>query len=187
MKNIIDLVKSSERVSLTDKDILDLLDSRVNIVNEINQRSWRSLEELLGKYGRFVLLVPTTSRNVGHWLCCYFDSDRNVLVYYNSYGIPIDSDTLISQFPGIHTEDGVSTLSKLIADFVRRKGCGLDVNKYQHQELKKDLATCGMHCCVRLLFCELSNDHYNSFILNKVMKPDTVVSFITLSMFLRRK
>lgn len=180
--NILDLVKRGEEVPLSDKDIREILDDNVNVINYMKFFEIERLEDVMGNdlMTPVIFLYPVNAINSGHWVCFFFNKIDNVLCYYNSYGLHIDADTRISNFPGIHTKDGISILYQLIVDFCKRNGTLLDINHYQHQKLKNDMNTCGRYCCSRIIFRDLSNSEFNKMIVNKKMTPDETVTFFTL-------
>lgn len=187
-KTILDFVKYSEDYALSDSDIRDILDNKVNIVNYVDLKHYTALEPVLGVYNAVVLLIPVSSVSNGHWLCMYYDSNNNRLVYYNSYGLGIGADLKISPYKDFHDNIPDTELFDLITDFVRRRRCKLDINKHQHQILSDKINTCGRHACVRLLFRDLSNGEYDMFIRNNGLQSvDMCVTYLTIAASLRHE
>ena len=60
-------LKSLIAKPLSDDEIKNALDGKVNIVKYSELKNMKHIDELLGKYGRSVILVETKKNN-GHWI-----------------------------------------------------------------------------------------------------------------------
>lgn len=109
-------------------------------------------------------------QSVGHWVALSMLEDGTT-IYYDPYGLSVNEDLLITSEP----------------DFILKllKNRNVDVNKFQHQDLKHETNVCGRHTCLRSIFHFLTNNQYNDTIIAPLIKtkqvanPDILISLIT--------
>ena len=75
--------------SLSGGDILNALDQKCNLVLYSQIHNFNSIEELLGKYKKCVILYHT-SENYGHWTALY--ENKGTIYFFDSYGIIPDNE-----------------------------------------------------------------------------------------------
>ena len=108
--------------------------------------------------------------SVGHWIALSILED-GTMVYYDPYGLSPQEDLIITKEPDL--------LSRLL---VNKK---IDVNKFQHQDIKHETNVCGRHTCLRSIFHLLTNNQYNDTVIAPLIKtkqvanPDILISLIT--------
>jgi hypothetical protein len=152
-------IKYYEKVALSNKDILKLLDGKVNIVVYPNLYKYNSIDEVLGEYGACILLFEARP-NYGHWVCI-FKIDHNTLEFFNPYGgLPDDSLKYIPKQFRLKSHQNIPILSLLMINSPYE----LTYNEFKFQKKNGDIRTCGRHCVVRLLFRYLDLYKYVKFL-----------------------
>ena len=74
--------------SLSNDEILRYMNNKCNLIQYKDIHKYKSIDELLGKYKKCVILYHT-SENYGHWVCMY--EYKNIIYFFDSYGfIPDD-------------------------------------------------------------------------------------------------
>tara|TARA_R110000782_G_C14627227_1_gene393976 strand:+ start:121 stop:669 length:549 start_codon:yes stop_codon:yes gene_type:complete len=178
MTTIKKLVENLESVELTDSDILDITRNKTNLMVYEDLEKYNDINDVLGEHGACIILFQTKSATEGHWTLI-FRSSPKTLTFFDPYGIPVDSEIKLSPFQlRIHEGKEVPHLSHLI----NQSEYKLLQNTTRYQQIFKNIADCGRHCCVRLLFRKYSPTRYKKFILNSFegMNPDETVSMLTV-------
>jgi hypothetical protein len=162
------IIKYYEDIALSNFDIFDLLNGKVNIELYPNLHNYDNLDQLLGKYGICVLLFEAKP-SYGHWVCLLKLNNMEV-EFFNPYGgFPDDSLLQINQEFRKKSDQEYPLLSELLLNSPYK----LTYNEYQFQEIKSDIKTCGRHCSVRLMCQELSLYQYVKFLDKLCKKFDT--------------
>src|SRR5277367_4048636 len=84
-----DIVKEHENIALSDKQLLNLINGRADIVLYPDLHRYRNLDELLGRFQAAIILYCSKPR-YGHW-CCIFKMNPNQVEFFDSYGGIVDS------------------------------------------------------------------------------------------------
>jgi hypothetical protein len=185
MTTVKQLILKSESIELGDDDILDMLNNKTNLLAYEDLERYSNIDEVLGPYGACVILYQRTDNN-GHWACIFrTKSDKNVLNFFDPYGIQMDEEIKKSEYQlSVHDGQIVPHLSDLIS----RSRYRVIQNTHQYQQYKNNINDCGRHCIVRLIFRNLSPVEYYKFITNSFqgMNPDDTVSMLTVAMSLTK-
>ncbi|HNE92513.1 MAG TPA: hypothetical protein PKG56_00070 [Chitinophagaceae bacterium] len=142
-----DIIKYFENVPLSDKNVLDLVNGRANIVLYQDLHKYDNIDQVLGPYGATFLLYEFKPK-YGHWVAL-FKRTPKVIEYFDSYGnvpdevldhIPIKYQKLLHQdYP---------YLSKLLYE----SPYNIEYNEHHFQKLDKNIRTCGRFAGLRILF-----------------------------------
>lgn len=170
-------IKHLEKVSLSNYDVLHLLDGRANLVLYPDIRKYNNIEQLLGKYGACVILY-LTKENYGHW-CCIFKQTPHIIQFFDSYGEMVDNALDYDMDPYFRKNGGMDLplLTQLLFDAFDRYE--IRFNNFKFQEDKKDVNTCGRYCVVRLWLRNLDEYEFNDFMHSTKYNPDQLVSLLT--------
>jgi hypothetical protein len=168
-------IKEVRQYPLGDDDIRKILGNDIKIWNYPQLKGLRNINEMFDAKGRAILLFPNVSPTSGHWTCLI--NRPNKIEFFDSYG----------DAPDTAQKDGM-TKSRLemldverpyLTRLLRASGKPVFYNNRQFQKEAGNVATCGRHCCVRLLYAPYSIDKYNKIIESSGMSPDDFVSGIT--------
>lgn len=159
--------------ALSDSDIKKVLGDDIKIWNYPELNKVKHCSDIFDKKGRCILLYPTTSINSGHWVCLMNYPKK--IEYFDSYGDKpecakggMESERLKE------LEINHNDLTRLL----RESRKPVFYNTYPFQQSSPNIATCGRHCCVRLLYAPYSLDKYKSVLDKSKMSPDEFVAAV---------
>jgi hypothetical protein len=140
--------------SLSGDEILNSMNNKCNLITYKDIINYNTIEDLLGKYKKCVLLYHT-SQNYGHWTCIY--EYKKTIYFFDSYGvIPDDELKFLCKDLKEELNSNHRYLTKLLYDSSKK----IEYNEYQLQEKKEGINTCGRHCINRLRYPQISVDDY---------------------------
>jgi len=162
------------KYALSDSDIRKLLGDDIAIHNYPELERMRSVSELFDAKGRCILLYPNSSPTSGHWVALIRRPDR--IEFFDPYGDAPD-----------HQNDELPTayLATLDMDrphltrLLRAAGVPVTFNRHAFQIESPNVATCGRHAVVRLLYAPYSLDKYKRIIDSSGLSADDFVSGVT--------
>lgn len=159
--------------ALSDGDIKKMLgDVKVTTYPELEDIE--DINQLFDAQGRAILFFPNLSPTVGHWTCLI--KRPNMIEFFDPYGErPDDQKDGMTRTKMQQLDIDQPLLSRLL------KSSPLPVyyNSHAFQASKDDVATCGRHCVVRLLYKPYSLDKYAKIIRKSGLKPDDFVVGLT--------
>jgi hypothetical protein len=142
--------------SLSGTDILDQV--KCNLIQYKDVNKYKSIEDLLGKYKKCVILYHT-KRDYGHWTCLY--EYNGTIFFFDSYGF-IPDDELKFLHKDLKAE--LNSNHRYLTQLLYNSNKPVEYNQYQLQERKKDVNTCGRYVCLRLKYPAISvDDFYDTF------------------------
>lgn len=147
--------------ALSDTEVLKLVNNEAKLVLYPNLYKYKSVDDLLGKFGACVILYESRP-SYGHW-CAIFKVKPNELEFFNSYGdstrhegMPDATLKFIpKEFQKISNQDHT-----YLADLMVNSLYKLSYNQYKFQGEGKGIKTCGRHVACRLRMRHLSLDEY---------------------------
>jgi hypothetical protein len=153
--------------ALSNDDIEDALDLEpTNIFSSDKLEDAYSIDELLDRKGRGVLFFRTENKNTGHWIAVLKQGDT--IEIFDPYGFhPEDFKQKLGAGNGLNPD------MSILEDLISRSGYKMIVNNVRNQSLSPDIATCGRHSVMRLMFRNLNNKQYNQF-LKQIKKEDGI-------------
>jgi len=170
------LIKNSEKVSLSDSDILKITENKCKVFAYQELENYKTIDQALGEHGAAVILYQH-EENFGHWVAV-FKVNENTIEFFDPYGISMDSEIEFSPYQ-IRRHEGtkVAHLSHLI----EQSEYDLIENKVPLQKNKKDVNTCGRFSALRIRFRNIPlKEFYNMLRNTKCYDPDFMVSAMTL-------
>ena len=156
-------IKNAESISLSDSDILTALNSRCNLMAYEDLEHYSDINDVLGEHGAVVLLYQSSADN-GHWVTLVkHPTKQGVLIFFDSYGFPIDSELKLSKFNlRVHNGEAVPHLTHLIEQSTYK----VESNNFKYQSNRQDDNQCGRFVIVRLLFRDLDIKQFHHFLSN---------------------
>ncbi len=147
-------------IALSNKDLLELVDGKANLVLYPDLHKYKNIDQVLGKYGAAFILFCSKPR-YGHW-SVLFKRDPQTLEWFNSYSDKWPDETLDFIEPGFRRRSNQyhTTLSKLMYD----SPYNLEYNEFPFQKKGGSIKTCGRHAAYRLLFRDLNLYDYKDFL-----------------------
>jgi hypothetical protein len=143
-------------ISLSGLDILDNVKCNLIQYKDINQ--YNSIEDLLGKYKKCVILYHT-KKDYGHWTCLY--EYNGTIFFFDSYGF-IPDDELKFLHKDLKAE--LNSNHRYLTELLYNSNKPVEYNEYQLQDRKKNVNTCGRWVILRLKYPKISvNDFYDIF------------------------
>ena len=161
--------------ALSDGDIKSLLGD-VKITTYPELEGVEDIDELFDRRGRAILFFPNQTPTIGHWTCLI--RRPNMIEFFDPYGGRPDAqkaDMTKSKLEQLDIEQPF--LSRLL----RASKMPVYYNSHAFQSSKDDIATCGRHCAVRLLYAPYSLDKYGKIIKRSGLKADDFVTGVTFS------
>lgn len=179
------LIERAEEVSLSDQDISHYLRDNINIHRYSDLQSIRTVNDFLSffhpKSKACILLYQISSQTSGHWVCLYFEENNTTLHFYDSYGKPPDAIYNINQ--ELRSNLGIPLLSYWLNLLQKEYSTQIQYNPYKHQTNLRNIQvnTCGRWVLARLKFKHLDNKQFNDMFQSFRMKPDEVVTLMTIT------
>lgn len=169
------ILKKLKSKYLSGSDLLKLVNYKASIISYPEIKNYENLDELLGENQAIILLYETEPR-VGHWITI-FKTPKNTIEFFDPYGyFPDDELEFIPKnFRNISNQNK-RYLTKLLYD----SKYPIEYNNYELQQDKDDIATCGRHVAMRLLFREIPLKNYIKIMKGvKKFSPDDIVTLLT--------
>jgi hypothetical protein len=149
-------------ISFSAENILTLVQHEANLVTHPEIARYRTVDDLLGKWGACIILYITREGDTphsiyGHWCAIFRNTSNGMLTYFDPYGKPIDS-TILYMSPKVIQEFG--QVPELIHLLERSPSEPIDINKYDMQIRERGVSTCGRHTGLRIQFRHMNNAEY---------------------------
>lgn len=164
-------LKQVKGYALSDDDLRKVLGDSIKIWNYPDLKDVTSTEQLFDDQGRAILLYPNNGRTSGHWTCLINKKDG--IHYFDSYGEKPEEP---KEDVPIELQKEWGTEFPDLTRILRASGKPVYSNTHQFQSGKPDIATCGRHCAVRLLYAPYSNEKYASIIKKSGLSADDFVT-----------
>jgi hypothetical protein len=168
-------IQDVRKYALSDEDIHHVVGDSIPIFSYPDLEKMSSIDQAFGGKNRCVLLFPNVSPTVGHWTCMIRRPDS--IEFFDPYGSAPDT-TQKGGMSRSHLE-ALDMESPLLTSLMRKSGLPVYYNTYPFQRDRGDVATCGRHCAVRLLYAPYSLDHYKKIIDKSKLCPDDFVSGVS--------
>ena len=153
--------------ALSNDDILEAIDLEpTNIFTSDKLNEAYSIDELLDRLGRGIMLYLTEDKNTGHWVGLLKQGDT--IEVYDPYGNhPEDFKKKLGAGNGLNPD------MSILEELIHRSGYKMLHNNQKNQAFTPDVATCGRHSIMRLMFRNLNNKQFNQF-LKDIKKTDGI-------------
>lgn len=172
------ILKENEDIALSNYDLLQMLDNKVNIVTYPKLINYNRIEDVLGPNNAAFILYESEPR-FGHWIALMKRGDT--IEYFDPYGGKIDGtlDYIDDDFKKKTNQDKTYLINLLLESPYE-----IEYNEFPFQKMKDDIKTCGRHSAVRLLLKDLDIYSYKAF-LDAIKKEtglnyDEIVTVLTI-------
>lgn len=162
--------KNKINYSLSGEDIVDLLNGKCNLVAYPDIKKFGSINELLGKYKKCVILY-LNSENYGHWTCIY--EYKNTIYFFDSYGIKPNGE--LNWLPNNLNIKLRQNHKKLLWLLYESKK-NIEYNEYQLQKFGDGINTCGKWVVFRLKNPHISVEKFKNLFYNKSKSSDEIIN-----------
>lgn len=169
-------LKRVKAYALSDDDIKRIVGGETNIFTYPDLERMNSIDECFDEKGRCVMLFPNVSPTMGHWIAMI--RRPNCIEFFDPYGDPPEE-----QKEGLSQSrlEALDIERPLLTELMRKSGLPVYYNTHAFQSSKGDIATCGRHSAVRLLYAPYSLDKYKKIIDKSGLSADDFVSGVTYS------
>lgn len=140
--------------ALSSRECIDLLKGNVKFYTYPDLQDCKNIDDLFSS-GNRVLLLYMNSPTYGHYTC--LTRRGRTIYFYDSYGYKPDMQFEYAdpRYNYVKSPD----LCRLLIQATLQK-YKIDYSDHKMQKDDDNIATCGRHCVLRLLFDNLSNDEY---------------------------
>lgn len=139
-----------------------------------------TIDQVLDKKGRLLLLYLTEDAHTGHWVCLLKRRNTDFIEYFDPYGNYRPDGEAKWNTPEEQREFQQST--KQLSRLLESSPYEVKSNAYHFQSDKQDVNTCGRHCVTRLYFKHLSLPDYIKLVEDSGVSPDDFVSGFTYNL-----
>lgn len=165
-------VKEATAYPLSDGDIRTILGDDISILPYPALKDKATIDDVLDKHGRAIILYLNESPTVGHWVCLL--RTRDGIEFFDPYGDP--PDTQVDDVPAelrTQLEMDQPYLSHLLAN--RR----VRVNRHRFQAERRDVNTCGRWYVARLLYAGKPLSYFKRVVEKSGLSPNEFVVGLT--------
>ena len=163
--------KYSTEYSLSNHDILDLLDGDTRVITYPQLAKYKSLDQLLYPYNSAIILYLWKPR-YGHWVSVIRNGDK--IEFMDPYGLYPDEPLLkLPMKQRIALNEETPYLSHLFINSPHK----ITYNNYKFQKSSPMVSTCGRWAVLRVLFKDLSLKQFKKIFYRK--NADKIISYIT--------
>lgn len=167
------ILKYYKDISLSDKDVLELIDGKANLILYPDLIKYNSIDQILDPYGACILLFEAKPK-YGHWVCL-FKLDNGMIEFFNPYGgYPDDGLNFIP----MHFRKISNQYYPYLSELLLKSSYELSYNEHKFQKLDKGTKTCGRWCAIRLLCRHMSLEQFTKIFKNKY--GDDLVTLLTM-------
>jgi hypothetical protein len=171
-----DKIKKLQSKSLSDSEILKLVNNKANLLTYPELLEYEKIEDALGP-NKCLILLYLTKENYGHWVCLIDHGNR--IEFFDSYNYKPDheQDFIPKKFKK-ESHQEIPYLTKLLLD----SGKPIEYNHAQLQGNGKGINTCGRHVGVRIKNRNIKLDDYIKILqkgIKKGLSPDIVVTYLS--------
>lgn len=175
------LLKQTEKdkqISLSDKDLLALVDGQAKVVMYQDLHKFNNITELLMPYGGIFLLYQASS-NFGHWVTVFTRNDT--IEFFDPYGLFPDSELKWTD-PDKRAKLNMDHTYMLKLLYEAPSNYHIVYNDHKFQKMDSKTNTCGRWAALRLHYRNLTLEQFTrKFDLKKTSTGvnDDIVTMLT--------
>ena len=163
-----------KKYALSDGDLRRLLGRDIKIWNYPELQNLKSADQLFDGKGRAILLFPNSGPTSGHWTALL--RRPTMIEFFDPYG---DKPEAQKKGLGRNRLEEYDIERPDLTRLLRSSGKPVYYNHHGFQKESPNIATCGRHSAVRLMFGNKTLDDYNDAIEDSGLSPDDFVSKAT--------
>lgn len=167
------IVDAHKEISLSDQDVMRLVNHKAKVLIYNELKNYRTLDEALGPH-KAIFLLYETRKDYGHWVAV-FQHNKTTVEFFDPYGIFPDEELY---WTNTHTRkmlgQDVPYLSRLL---LKSKYPNLEYNNYKFQKEGSDINTCGRWSALRIALRDMSLKEFKKNFLGK--NSDDLVTILT--------
>ena len=163
--------------ALSDDEIKEALDGKVNIIKYSELKNMKDINELLGAYGRAVILFET-QKNIGHWCSLIRNPKLNCIIFTDSYGIWPTNELDPKYVPRVFlkmSDQKREYLLRLLYD----QPLEVRYSQYRLQKMKRGISTCGRYSILRCALQDLDENEFANLLRSTKYTPDELITLAT--------
>lgn len=143
---------------LDEDDIRALLGSETRIITYPELAKYKSMDELLDRNGRAVILFLTDPKNrkTGHWIGVFTRPD-GAYETFDAYGLPYGGPK--RWLTGGELKD-MGQSKPLLTNLLAAAGKPVYVSRMPLQKAGRDIATCGRWLALRMMLSRMPDDEF---------------------------
>lgn len=156
--------------ALSNSDIKKFFNGKVNILTYDLLEDYDTIEQVMGKYGRAIILYFWQDEpKVGHWVTV-FKTPRDTIEFFNSFGSVPDKtlDDIPVSFKATHGES-----FKRLTEMLLETPLQIEYNDKCLQQ--DDSSVCGYYCIVRLCCKDIPIERFQQLFTKNKRKNDELV------------
>ena len=134
-------LKQNLNYSFSNDDIHKYLNN-INIIEYKNLANFKSIDDLISNDKGAIVILLETDKNTGHWISLAKDKSKNLLIYFDSYGLGPDKEL---KFITKLKRKLLGEDRKLLTFLIDNSNYDCIYNNIQLQSHKNFSSTCGRH------------------------------------------
>jgi hypothetical protein len=163
-------MEAAQQYALSDGDIRRLLGRGIKIWNYPQLKDLHDANELFDKRGRAILLFPNSGPMSGHWTALF--KRPKMIEFFDPYG---DKPEAQKKGLGRNRLEEYDIERPDLTRLLRATGLPVYYNTHDFQRESPNVATCGRHSAVRLMYDDKDIDQYHEMIEKTGKTPDVFV------------
>lgn len=164
-------VKDLMAVSLSDSDVLNLVENRAKILVYSDLQKYSTIDEALGEHLACFLLYES-QHNYGHWVAIYRNDDK--VYFFDPYGFFIDDQL---EWISTNFREISGQMYPLLTLLLYESPYEIHYNEHKYQKKSAGINTCGRWSALRLVFRDFSPEQFKQ--LFKGANADEIVTILT--------
>ena len=165
--------------SLSDTDIKEFFNNQINVLKFSELANYDHIDDVLGRYGRCIILFENNKLNTGHWVALHYvyePKKKPYIKFMDSYGHIIEDELnwIPKSFQNLSNQQ-----RGLLIKLLLNQPLKVHYSQYRLQHLGKlngvNVNTCGIWSSLSCLFNTLSEDEFNKLMRSGEkfgVKPD---------------
>lgn len=133
---------------------------------------YTNIVDALGKHHQMILLFPTTSDTMGHWIAVL--CNNKTITHFDSYGLSWKQELGYS-----HNAYTKQNLLGVLYNKAMQDGYRVDYNHQRLQEMRSGINTCGRWCAMRCRFSYLDSEEFAKLFIKQKESPDYLITILT--------
>lgn len=170
-----DIIKQLIARPLSGIVLNNFLDGETSVYLYSELKRFKNIDEAFNNNDSFIVLYRQ-SQYSGHWVCVI--RNNNNIEFFDPYGYFFFNDKWNSNKTNKALGQDKPQLKRLFKDSTYE----LHYNDFIFQDLNPQVATCGRHCVIRILFKELNIQQYKKVfedLASQHGNPDRIVTILT--------